>query len=385
MPSLIALDIHGRDGFLRSLQTIWDAGDAVLPVDTKAPGDHLERVLGRLRPAQLWTTDGRHVPLDDAVPINEGTAVVIATSGTTGEPKGVVHTHRSMEAASRITAAATSTTTASTWVACLPFVHIGGFSVVTRALHVGAGLKLLDGFDRDEVNSLPTHGATHVSLVPTVLRRVMAPDWELILLGGSAIPSDRPPNTVATYGMTETFGGVVYDGVPLPGVDVRIGSDGHMEIRSPTLMSGYRSAGTAQIESPLTPDGFLPTGDIGSIDPETNLVTVHGRADDLIVTGGVNVWPEPVERILEGHPLVAGCAVVGLDDPEWGQRVTAVVEVGDPGDVPTLDALRGMVKERLPSAHAPRDLVVVDALERTASGKIRRNDVRSRLEAIYHR
>lgn len=384
MPSLIAVDIHGREEFLHAIEAVWAAGNAVLPVDTDVPHSHLETILQRLGAAELWTTDGRQVSLPDAHPVDDGTAVVIATSGTTGEPKGVVHSHASVSAASMITARATSTTQHSTWVACLPLVHVGGFSVITRSLHAGAGLRVLDGFDREEVDASPDSGATHVSLVPTVLGRIDTSRWELILLGGSAIPEDRPPNSLATYGLTETFGGAVYDGLPLPGVEVRTTHDDHIEIRSPTLFSGYRSCGSPPADKPMTSDGYLRTGDIGSIDPATGLLAVHGRADDLIITGGVKVWPEPVERLLVDHPRVADCAVIGLDDPEWGQQVTAVVVPTMPDRVPTLDDLRGVVKDHLPPAHAPRRMIIVDRLARTVSGKIRRNDVRITVEGTYH-
>lgn len=384
MRSLIALDIHGRDRFVRSLQKIWDQGDAVLPVDMNVPRRHLDKVLGALRPAGLIDADGRHVVLSDAVPVDEDTAVVITTSGTTGEPKGVVHTHRSVVAASRLTTHGTRTTSTSTWVACLPLLHIGGFSVITRALHADARLVVHDGFDKEALDSAARSGATHVSLVPTVLGRVNTQEWELILLGGSAIPDDRPANTIATYGMTETFGGVVYDGVPLPGVEVRLAADDHIEVRSPTLLRGYRSFGPVELSPPLTVDGFLRTGDIGVFDSTTGELRVEGRADDLVITGGVKVWPEPVERILEQHPLISECAVVGVTDREWGQRVTAVVVPRDPNNVPMLDELRGLVKEQLPAAHAPRSMVVTDHLTRTVSGKIRRIDIRFRHEHTYH-
>lgn len=385
VPSLIAVDVHGREEFLRSLEVVWAAGDAVLPVDTNAPRAHLDRILDGLGPEELWFADGERLKLSGGYPVDDGTAVVIATSGTTGEPKGVVHTHRTVTAAAAITADATSTTPHSTWVACLPLGHIGGFSVITRALHAGAGLVVMDGFDRDEVDSAPQRGATHVSLVPTVLDRVDPSRWELILLGGSAIPEDRPANSLATYGMTETFGGVVYDGLPLRGVEVRTAGDGHIEVRSPTLATGYRSRGASTNPMSMTADGFYRTGDVGVVDPSSGSLRVHGRADDMIITGGVKVWPQPVEEVLTEDPLVAECAVVGLEDPEWGQAVTAVVVPSTSGRPPTLAGLRDRVKERLPSAHAPRHLVLVETLERTTSGKIRRNDVRLAVEGTYHR
>ncbi len=186
----------------------------------------------------------------------------------------------------------------------------------------------------------------------------------MIVLGGSRPPADRPANTVTTYGMTETGSGVVYDGVPLDGVEVRI-DDGEIHLRGPMLMRGYRD-GT----SPIDADGWLATGDLGHWLDDGRL-HVDGRRGDLIISGGENVWPEAVEAALADHPAVAEVMVRGVDDPEWGQVAEAVVVAAGPP--PTLDALRDHVKRSHPAFMAPKRLVVVDALPRTALGKPRRN------------
>ena len=367
----MALDIHARAEFVNRLRTIWDAGDAVLPIDLSAPRAHVESILHSMAPSAVIDAGGDRVRLKGGVPVEDGDAVVITTSGTTGTPKGVIHTHDSMAAASRITAEATRTTPDSHWLACLPLAHIGGFSVITRALHAQAGLTVTDGFNADDFVSVARSGGTHVSLVPTVLGRVSVTGWELVLLGGSSIPDDRPPNCVATYGMTETFGGVVYDEMPLAGVDVRTDAHGVMMIRSPSLFRGYRDPGGLTTPAPIDDDGFYPSGDVGSVDP-FGRVTVDGRSDDLIISGGVKIWPEPLERVICGHPSVHECAVVGSPDPEWGQRVVAVVVSESPTDMPTLDSIRDLVKATMPAASAPKELVITDTLPKTSSGKIRR-------------
>jgi O-succinylbenzoic acid--CoA ligase len=183
--------------------------------------------------------------------------------------------------------------------------------------------------------------------------------------------------------MTETMGGVVYDGLALQGVDVRIvttdapggppaevtlGDLGTIELRSPTLLRAYRD-GT----DPVRSDGWYTTGDLGRVDPVTRLLSVHGRADDLIISGGEKVWPEPVEAVLRTDHRVRDVAVVGRPDPEWGQRVVAVVVPEVPDDPPTLDGLRDLVRAQLPRAAAPKELELVDSLPRTGLGKIRRS------------
>ena len=179
------------------------------------------------------------------------------------------------------------------------------------------------------------------------------------MLGGAAPPADLPPNVVTTYGMTETGSGVVYDGRPLDGVDVRIDDDGEILVRGPMLLRCYR-------------DGTVRSSTAGSR-PATSVagcadgrLHVDGRAGDLIITGGENVWPEPVEAVLRAHPDVADVAVAGVPDDEWGEVVIAVV-VPAPGAAPTLDDLRAAVKEQLPAYCAPRRLVLAESIPRTAA------------------
>ena len=252
------------------------------------------------------------------------------------------------------------------WLACLPLAHVGG--LVRR--HPGDGHRHVA--HRAARRSSPTpslaSGATHVSLVATALRRIDPTAFRTIVLGGAAPPADLPPNVVTTYGMTETGSGVVYDGRPLDGVDVRIDDDGQIHLRGPMLLRGYRDGG-----DPLV-DGWLPTGDVGRWLADGRL-HVDGRRGDLIITGGENVWPEPVEAVLRDHPGVADVAVAGTPDDEWGQVVTAVRRAVDRRRRRRSTTLRDAVKEQLPAFCAPRRLVLVEAIPRTALGKIRRAEL----------
>ena len=369
MPALVAVPLVGAP-FVDVLRRLWDEGSAVFPLDDRYPPEARRWVLAQVRPTELWDGDGRR-PLPGGEPAADGDALVLATSGTTAAPKGVVLSDGALHHAARSTSAALANDPdRDTWLCCSPVAHAGGFGVVNRALRTGTPLVVHAAFDAAAVDA---SGATLTALVPTMLARIRPAAFRAIVLGGMRIPDDRPPNTVATYGLTETMGGVVYERRPLPGVEVRIGSGDVVEIRSPTALRCYRSEHGEQ--EPKDAEGWLRTGDVGEVGGD-GLLRVHGRADDVVVTGGEKVWPEAVEALLRCLPGVAEVAVVGRADPEWGQRVVAVVEPVPGVEPPTLDAVRAAVKEVLPAWCAPRAVELVAALPRTASGKVRRADVR---------
>ncbi len=386
MPELVGLALPGGPAFLDELRRVWDRGDVAAPLPVDAPTAHLERLVEVVRPARIVTPDGERrlpgseTPEDHAGGLRPGDALVVATSGTTGRPRAAIHTHAGVEAAAFATATALGVAPDVRWLACLPLHHVGGLSVVTRALLTGAGLEVVPRAEPAVLADAARRGCTHVSLVPTLLRRIDPTPWRTILLGGSAPPVDRPRNTVTTYGCTETFGGVVYDGLALNGVSVRTATPpgthwsvpAPIELRTPSLARALRDGTVLGGD-----DGWFRTDDLGVLDPDTGRLTVTGRADDVVVTGGENVWPEPVERILATVPGVDEVAVVGREDREWGQRVVAVV-VPSPGvEPPALEDLRAAVRSELPAACAPRELELRDSLPRTALGKIERYRLRA--------
>jgi len=344
---LVVIDLPGGPRFVDELRRVWDAGDAAFPVDQRLPAAAKRDLCAAMR-------------VGDEV--ESGDALVVTTSGSTGTPKGVVLTHDAVAASARATSGRLDVDADDHWLACLPLSHVGGLSVVTRALHTGTQLTVLPGFDAAAVEQVD---ATLVSLVATALARIDPSRFRTIVLGGSRPPDDRPANCVATYGMTETGSGVVYDGVPLDDVEVDITPDGEIRLRAPMLLRCYRDGTT-----PLDAAGWFATGDLGVWLPDGKL-HVAGRRGDLIITGGENVWPEAVETALADHPGVADVMVRGVVDTEWGQLVEAlIVPVGDP---PTLDSIRAHVKAHHPAFMAPKRLTLVESLPRTSLGKLRRS------------
>lgn len=364
-----AVGMVGGDTFTDVLRRTWDEGDALLPLDPRLPRPALEPLLGRLAPTRIVTADGTTTRLPGGRPIEQGDAVVVATSGSTGEPKGVVLTHAAVTASTHAVHRGLGLDPdRHRWLSCLPLAHVAGLAVVMRGLVTGTPVVVHGRFEADAVEAAARAGATHASLVPTALGRIDASLFERIVVGGGAPPSDLPPNVVASYAMTETGSTVAYDGVPLDGVELRI-VDGEIHVRGPMLLRGYRD-GT----DPKDGDGWLPTGDAGELTAD-GVLRVHGRAGDVIVTGGEKVWPVAVEEALRTAPGVADVAVAGASDPEWGHRVVAHVVPVDPTAPPGLEALRDHVRAILPAYAAPRELVLHDQLPRTALGKVRRGEL----------
>ena len=270
---------------------------------------------------------------------------MVGTSGSTGVPKGV-----------ELSAAALRHS--------------------ARASLAGAGAQPVE---RADAGTVAASGCAHVSLVPTQLQRLLLQagahgptplaGFSSVLLGGAATPAglldaarEACVPVVTTYGMTETCGGCVYDGVPLDGVRAEVRDDGRIWISGPVLFSGY-------LGGPRAPaDGWFRTGDLGRLEAAGRL-TVRGRADDVINTGGHKVVPGEVAAALQSCPGVREAAVVGQPDPEWGERVVAVVVPADPADPPALELLRRHVRERLPRYAIPSRVVMVDAVPMLPSGK----------------
>ena len=358
MHRLIAIDLPASDRFVEILERAWNDGDAVLPLDQRlSPALRHERA--KNFGASRIHTESVVIELDGGSTMNDDEALVIATSGSTGVPKGVVHTHSSLAASASATASALDLSSRDHWLICIPVSHIGGFSVITRARQSGALLTLHDAFSASRVEEAGRGGCTHVSLVPTALRRIDPKVFRRILLGGQTAPTDLPLNVTVTYGSTETGGGIAYDGRALPGVEVRV-IDGEIQVKSPTLFSRYIGS-----DDNRTIDGWFRTGDAGSI--SAGRLEVTGRLTDMIISGGENIWPQQIERVLRNIPDVEDAAVVAVDDAEWGQVVEAYLETSR--NV-TREEVRDAVLAHLPSYCVPKKTRCVTTFPRGSSDKV---------------
>ena len=385
------------------------SGPAILPLEADLPPERLARILEAFAPAAVETADGL-TSRAGGIPVSEQTAVVIATSGSTGQPKGVELSASALTHSARASLARVGAAPGERWLLCLPATHIAGIQVLVRSLVAGAAPVIAGRLD---AAALAGSGCAHVSIVPTQLRRLLgtagsavneavngaadgtagstadetvsdaaggahgpatwAATFKSVLLGGAAAPASLITRAreagipvVTTYGMSETCGGCVYGNFPLDGVSVSAGDDGRIRISGPVLFSGYRLR-PDMTAAALDGEWFV-TSDLGTTAADGR-VTVRGRADDVINTGGEKVVAGEVASVLETCPGVREAVVIGRPDPEWGERVTAVIVPDNSAQPPTLDLLSRHVRERLPRYAAPRELVLLDALPMLTSGK----------------
>lgn len=333
-------------------------------------------------------------PAADVVP--DGTGVVVTTSGSTGIPKSVVLSRAALEASAAATAARIGS---GAWLLALPAGYIAGLQVALRSLRAGHEPVILSGrFSPEAVRAateaLPADAARFTSFVPAQLRTLLdAADpavadalrtYDAVLVGGQALPAalreraqDAGIRIVRTYGSTETCGGCVYDGIPLDGVAVRI-TDGEVRLSGPMLADGYlgdpdRTARTF----PADPDGtrWYRTGDAGAVHGGTLAVT--GRIDNVIVSGGVNVSLDRVERAVREVPGFAGAVVIGVPDDRWGEASVVVVAGTDAaGTDADLQRVRDAATAAIGAHARPSRLLVVAELPHLSSGKPDRTRIR---------
>ena len=375
MPQLVAFDQAPSSSLATQIAEVLDRGDAFCILDHRLSQAQRDEQLRILRPTVLVNASGETTTLTNGLEVEVGDALCCLTSGSSGTPKVAVLTLHALEASAQATSAALDVDTSSdAWLSCLPWAHIGGLSVALRSIITGTKLEVLPAFDAPAVAEIASSGkATLTSLVTTTLRRVDPTLFRSILLGGAAPPDDRPNNVIATYGMTETGSGVVYNGLPLPGVAIAVDqATGGLLIKSPTQLRAYRNAPNPFTTGPDGTPGWLITGDAGEIGAG-GVVSVRGRLDEVIVTGGEKVHPVTVERALASAHGIDELCVWKRPDAAWGERVVAFV-VPRPGADVSLASWSAEL-ETLKPWERPKEIVLLAALPRLSSGKIARRQL----------
>jgi o-succinylbenzoate---CoA ligase len=390
--SVAALTMHARREQVVLIHALMKIGAAVLPLSPR---------LTEAERAELIAAEEPIVDLDDAGELTQTEADLpllgehdmddvcarVLTSGSTGSPRPVGLSYGNFLWNAVGSAFNIGVEPEDRWLCCVPLSHIAGLGIVMRSVIYGTTAVVHDGFDVDRVAaSLEEGRITQLSLVTTMLTRLLDAGADLsgpraILVGGGPVPEEpleeaiaKGATVVQTYGLTETCSQVTTlapadakrkvgsAGRPLLTTHLRI-QDGEILIQGPTVAPGRADA-----------DGWLHTGDLGRIDEE-GFLYVEDRMDDLIVSGGENVAPAEVEKVLLRHPEVADAAVIGREDPEWQQAVTAVVVLESDSSV-TPDELRRHCAESLAGFKVPKRVELAAALPRTPSGKLMRRALR---------
>ena len=347
-------------------------------------------------------------------------AALLYTSGTTGRSKGAMLTQANLLSNAEVLTCAWHFTSDDVLLHALPIFHTHGLFVATNVmLAAGGAMIFLPRFDADAmIGALPR--ATAMMGVPTFytrllddprLTRELVQNVRLFISGSAPLLEDTHRQFEARtghrilerYGMTETNMNTSnpYDGdrrpgtvgFPLPGAELRVtdpetgtdlatGEIGMIEVRGPNVFKGYWRMPEKTAEE-LRPDGFFITGDLGCVDAD-GYVHIVGRVKDLIITGGLNVYPKEVELLLDAQPGVAESAVIGVPHPDFGEGVVAVL-VPEAGRAPNLDAIAAEVAENLARFKHPRRYVLVDTLPRNTMGKVQKALLRDCYRDVFAR
>ncbi len=390
--STVALTMHPRREQVVLIHALMKVGAVLLPLGPRlSEAEHAAIIAAEdasvdlLDPGQLTQTEA-DLPLLGEHDMDDVAARVL-TSGSSGPPRPVGLSYGNFLWSAVGSAFNIGVDPRDRWLCCLPLSHISGLGIVMRSVIYGTTALIHDGFETDRVAAaLADDQITVVSLVTTMLVRLLEAGADLsgpraILVGGGPVPKEpleeaiaRGATVVQTYGLTESCSQVTTlapedagrklgsAGRPLLTTHLRI-QDGEILVQGPTVAPGHADA-----------DGWLHTGDLGRIDEE-GFLYVEDRIDDMIISGGENVVPAEVEQVLLRHPEVADAAVVGREDPEWQQAVTAIVVLAD-GSSATPDELRRHCAESLAGFKVPKRVELAAALPRTPSGKLMRRALR---------
>ncbi len=390
---LVAVDLPPGPAWLDAVADLWAEGAAILPLDARLTDRERRAIVDLARPASVVSSDDEVLFADAAPPQPDRAGLVMATSGTGGRPKLVELSRDAVTSALGLSFAALGPAAghevlepSQPWVCCLSPAHMGGMLVLLRHVAFDTPVAVLDRIGLDPLEPMEgVPSGANVALVPTMLRRLVDAGVDLsrfgiLLVGGAGLDADLEERAtelggraVSTYGLTESCGGIAYDGRLFEGTRARIEADGGIELHGPTMMEGYRHDPDATAAA-FTLDGWLRTGDAGELEPDGRL-RVYGRSDEAIRTGAETVWPQEVEAALRDHPNVLDVAVAGRPHPEWGQQVVAFVVPAESDDPPRLEELREHAARRIARFKLPREIVPVAEIPRTPSGKIRRAEL----------
>lgn len=390
--STAALTMHPRREQVVLAHALMKVGAALLPLNPRLTEAERAAIVEAEEPIVDLDDPGELTQTEADLPLlgehdMDAVCARVMTSGSSGAPRAVGLTYGNFLWSAVGSAFNIGVDPADRWICCVPLSHIAGLGIVMRSTIYGTTAVVHDGFDCDRVAaSLEGDGITVLSLVTTMLTRLLDAGADLsgpraILVGGGPVPEEplkeaiaKGATVVQTYGLTETCSQVTTlapadaarklgsAGRPLLTTHLRI-QEGEILVQGPTVAPGHADA-----------DGWLHTGDLGHIDEE-GFLYVEDRIDDLIVSGGENVVPAEVEEVLLRHPEVADAAVIGREDPEWQQAVTAVV-VLESGAAATPDDLRRHCADSLAGFKVPKRVELAAALPRTPSGKLMRRALR---------
>lgn len=404
---LVAVPERPGPGLILMQHALARVDAALLPVRVAADAPGLDSLLALTGAESVWQWEasgrGRLIylgsaPAEPSAPWPSPLALVVETSGSTGAPRAAMLTQANLLAAAAVSNRHLGLGAGDCWLCCLPLRHIGGLAITYRCALAGATLLLHSGFDAEVVAAdLEQRCVTHLSLVPPMLARLLArdrpppPSLRVVLVGGQALSTVLAGQAIAagwplhvTYGMTETATQIATSGRlsappapgavgrPLAGLEVDCAADVEaprpLRVRGPVVMAGYANPGRRPGVG--LADGWFTTSDLAARGPDGDLC-ILGRADDVLVTGGVNVHPLRVESLLAAAPGVGAVAVVGLDDPVWGARLVALYT-----GAATVTDLDQWCREHLAGPQRPRAFRRLAELPLLESGKLDRGRLR---------
>ena len=372
----VAIVLAPGEQFAIYLHAIWLLGAVAVPIDPNTPPEQVAERTGELTVVISDLLDGHEDPAARLATTHDldAPAVVIYSSGSSGAAKAIELSFGNFWWSAAGSAVALGVDANERWLCCLPVSHVGGLSILVRAAIYGTAATVHERFELEAVlNELNSPaGPTLVSLVPTTLQRLLdsglrsPANLRWVLLGGGPISEQLLERAeaasvavAASYGMSEACSQIVTRGAPLFCTRVALGESDEILVRGPTV---------ARQCQPV-----LSTGDIGRWNATGELELV-GRKSDLIISGGENVSPEAVEAVLAEHPAVADVAVVGREDAEWGEVVTAIV-VLDGGQAATSEQLIEFCRPLLSPHQRPKRIEFRDSLGRNSAGKLRRKEL----------